>query len=304
MSSELRLAMLVGLVISACRPDFGLPVSVVTEPRVLAIEASPPEARPGDRVHVVAFAAGPEGPLDARADYAFCTSPRPLVESNIVNSDCLGPQGAVSPVASSVESVDAVLPADGCLRFGPETPPQKPGEPPFRPRDPDVTGGYYQPLRVTLSGLEAVALVRIRCNLPGASAQRSVEYGMRYTDNTNPELSGLELLVDGQVTEALSLPGNTQVTLRASWPEGTAEPFVVHDRSTATLSETRESLRASWFTTAGIIPLVTSGAAADSGDLSAETTWTTPASGSGTLWAVLRDNRGGSTVRELSFSIR
>jgi hypothetical protein len=290
---------------AGCRPDFGLPVSVVTEPRILSVQASPPEARPGATVHLTTMAVAPEGPLSSPVDYAFCASPRPLIENNVVSSDCLGPTGVVTPIASQVQEVDAALPLDGCLNFGPDTPPQMPGQPPLRARDPDITGGYYQPVRVVLSpDVEAVALVRIRCNLPGASAQRAVEFAERYVDNQNPQLSAIELRRDGAAIDPQAVPARTQVTLHVSWPSGTAESYVVHDRSTDTLVDHREALRVSWFTTSGLIPIVTTGRAEDDEGSDTETEWQTPDSGSGTLWAVIRDSRGGLAVQVLPFTIQ
>jgi hypothetical protein len=279
MNSERLLGL--ALLLVACRPDFGLPVSVITEPRLLVAESSPPEAAPGAAVHLTVVGAGPEGALEATATFGFCTSPRPLVESNVVNADCLGASPAMSLIASGVLETDATLPTNACLQFGPDTPPQKAGEPPFRPRDPDVTGGYYQPVHVTLGAdLEGIALVRIRCNLPGASAQRAAEFGQRYSNNTNPALEHFELRVGGAVVDPQAVPANAKVTLYASWA---AEAFVVHERSTDTLVDHREALRVSWFTTGGVIPIVATGRAEDDLATETETTWETPASGQGVL---------------------
>jgi hypothetical protein len=303
MNSRLKAPLLL-CALAACRPDFGLPVSVITEPRIVTVEATPPEGAPGDVVHLRAHVASPDGVADAHGTFAFCTSPRPLTESNIVASDCLGPDGAATLIAENAEVVDATLPAEGCLRFGPETPPQKPGEPPFRPRDPDVTGGYYQPVKVTVGALEAVALVRLRCNLPGASAQRSVEFTSHYVNNHAPTLEALEVLRDGAVLDPLQVPANATLTLRARWAPGTSEGYVVHDRTNDSLVDRREALRVSWYTTGGLVPIVTSGRGEGEEGLDTQTQWQTPGPGRGTLWAVVRDSRGGNSVTVLSFEAR
>ncbi len=212
----------------------------------------------------------------------------------------------MAPIAQGVTTASAALPLDGCLEFGPETPPQKPGEPAFRPRDPDVTGGYYQPVRVTLAsqGLEAVALVRIRCNLPGASAQSAVAFAQRYTDNTNPAFDGIGLDRDGAPVDPAAVPGDATLTLKVSWTDASAERYVVHDRATDALIDHREAIRVSWFTTTGEIPVVTTGRASDDPGLDASSQWHTPLQGGGTLWAVMRDDRGGSSIRSLAFTVR
>lgn len=237
--------------------------------------------------------------------FAFCKSPRPLTENNIVNGDCLGPSGRVLSIADGVQETDASLPLDGCLNFGPDTPPLEPGLPPFRPRDPDVTGGYYQPVRVTLTtGLESIALVRLRCNLPGASAQRAVEFSQRYLANQSPSFDGIALEQEGTPVDPSAVPANASVTLRVGWRPGEVETYLVHNQTDDSLSERRESFRVSWFTTAGVIPVITTGRGEDDPVTDTTTNWQTPGSGSGTLWAVLRDSRGGSSMRALHFTVR
>jgi hypothetical protein len=298
-------ALTISLVLAGCRPDFGLPVSVVTQARVLAVQATPPEARPGDVVHLRAYPVSEAGPLLEPLSFAFCSSPRPQVESNIVSGDCLGPQGQVVPIADGVQETDATLPVQGCLDFGPDTPPQQSGQPPSRPRAPDVTGGYDQPVRVTLApDVESVALVRLRCALPGASAQAAVDFNARYVDNTNPSFDGISLEQDGGTVDPAAVPGSASVTLRVAWPASEVETYVVHSQLDDTLTEHREAFRVSWFTTAGLIPVVTTGRGEDDLGTDTTTTWQTPASGSGTLWAVLRDSRGGSALRALPFYVR
>jgi hypothetical protein len=293
------------LLLAACRPDFGLPVSVVTQPRILAVDVQPPEARPGDTVHLTAHPVSQDGALATPVDFAFCLSPKPLTENNIVSADCLGQSGQATPIASAVLETDAPLPLDGCLEFGPDTPASKPGEPPLRPRDPDVTGGYYQPVRLVLPpDDEAVALVRIRCNLPNASAQAAVAFAAQYTNNQNPVSGPLTLTRDSAPVDAQHVPADTTVTLGIAWDDAQAEGFVVHDPSDDQLVPHREALRVSWFTTAGDIPVVTTGRAEDDLGTDTHTDWQTPAHGSrGMLWAVLRDSRGGASLQALPFQV-
>jgi hypothetical protein len=293
------------LLLAACRPDFGLPVSVVTGPRILAVDVQPPEANPGDTVHLTAHPVSQDGALPTPVDFSFCTSPKPLTENNIVSSDCLGMDGQVAPIASAVLETDAQLPLDGCLEFGPDTPPSKPGDPPLRPRDADITGGYYQPVRLVLPpDDEAIALVRIRCNLPNASAQAAVAFAAQYADNQNPVSGPLTLTLDGASVDPLHVPKGASVTLSVAWDGSQAERFVVHDPANDQLVPHREALRVSWFTTAGDIPVVTTGRAEDDDGTSTQTTWQTPmAVGGGTLWAVIRDSRGGASLQSLPFQV-
>jgi len=72
----------------------------------------------------------------------------------------------------------------------------QPGEPPLRPHDADVTGGYYQPVRAvaTLDGdtlSPGIGLTRITCDLANAPFDIVVEFQARYHANHNPTLVGV-----------------------------------------------------------------------------------------------------------------
>jgi hypothetical protein len=125
--------------------------------------------------------------------------------------------------------VTAAIPDDTCRNFGPDVPVDQS----FRPADPDVTGGYYQPLRALVSlgnndVAAAVGRVRIRCGLPGASQEQSIEYTRKYHLNTNPLLDSVAALLPGgpatlQPADAdpkpapLVLAAGQTVTMRAAW---------------------------------------------------------------------------------------
>src|SRR4029079_14849269 len=89
--------------------------------------------------------------------WALCKEPHPPAESNIVSSEWLQITDD-----SSGESFMAQLPADACINFGPLL--SMPGA---RPADPDVTGGYYQPVRAVWhgggGGDTALALASLLC---------------------------------------------------------------------------------------------------------------------------------------------
>ena len=87
-----------------------------------------------------------------------------MTEDNVVSNVCL--QTRRSSPAGSGPSTVAKTPSKGCSLFGPDV--RHDG---FRPRDPDMTGGYYQPLRADLAGADtAFELARIQCDLAGADA--------------------------------------------------------------------------------------------------------------------------------------
>jgi len=295
---------------SACRPDFGAPTSLVADQRVLAIVAEPPEAAPGEAISVRALVVGPEGTIDAPADWSFCLDPEPAADNNVVAASCV--TGPATTVGSGV-TISAALPGDGCARFGPDTPPTIPGQPPLRPRDADVTGGYYQPLRATVGDptagalLAGVALIRISCNLPNVGLAVIQEYQDRYRRNDNPTIQQILVAATDGTTSALptTLAPGASLVLVVAWPAGDAETFPVYDVRAQALVDRRESLRASWFATAGAFDVDRSGRTGDDPLAYATNTWTAPdAPGPVHFWIVLRDDRGGSATRAFDIDVQ
>lgn len=290
----MRRPLLALALVLACRPDFGQPPSLVTGPRILAVRSNPAEVMPGGTMRFDALAVSPAGTESAPPiRWDFCAAPKPLTENNVVGPDCLGQ--AVRPIGQG-PAIDGAIPADACLLFGPETPPPVPGQPPFRARDPDVTGGYYQPLRLILAGERAIGLPRVTCNLVQASADVARDYRQRYKANLNPAIAA----VDAPATLA---PGSKAV-LRVSWPADAAETYAVYDVASQTVVDAREALRVSWFATAGSFQSESTGRAADEAGTDTTNEWTAPATPSDVqLWVVLRDSRGGVDFKELRIAV-
>jgi len=292
---------------AACKPDLGAPVSLVDQPRYLAVVADPPEAKPGDTVKLHALIARPDGTVadDAPASWAVCTTSKPVSQNNAVSDDCIFE--AQNPVPTRALSVDVTVPTDACARFGPDPPQSKPGEPPLRPVDPDPTGGYYQPVRSLLEiapkqYIASIGLPRITCNLADAPIDVALAFRDRYVTNTNPVIATVLLSSDGvkgvDVTTVQQVHAGAEVTFLVRWTAGSAEGYPLFDRSTRTLVDRREALRVSWFTTAGEYEHDHTGAGEDDPAVETQNLWTAPATpGVVHLWVVLRDSRGGSDVR-------
>jgi hypothetical protein len=181
------------------------------------------------------------------------------------------------------------LPSDGCLRFGPDTPP---GD--FRPRDPDATGGYYQPVRADIDALVAFGMSRITCKLPTAPAEIAREYDLRYAANRNPTLDPIALA---------TVPADSDVTLTASWPADAVEHYLYYDPFVQRLVERREAMRVSWFATSGALAVDGSAVAETDFATSVTPTWHTPPAGDAWLWFVLRDSRGGIAWQSLQVTL-
>ena len=274
--------------LAACDDALDQRLAIIDAPRVLAVISTPAEARPGAQVSYEAIVASPDGPLAAPPAWAFCTAPKPPTEDNVASVDCVDGTGVIELGTAAVATGE--LPADGCLRFGPDTPPGG-----FRPRSPDATGGYYQPVRVVADELLAIGLTRITCKLPTAPAEVARDYDLRYVANQAPVLEPLALA---------DVPADSDVTLTASWPASGVETYLYFDPTSQTLVERREGMRVSWFATGGTLAVDASAVDEDDAATSVSTTWRTPAAGPAWVWIVLRDSRGGVAARAVPVTVR
>ncbi len=292
---------------AGCKPDLGAPESLVTGPRLLALRGTPPEAAPGGMVDYDLLAVDVSGTVASPdVTWAPCLQPNPPAFTNAVSSACLDTavtpdQGGPSPTFS------APLSADACMLFGPETPPAMKGQPPARPADPDTTGGYYQPVRAVWqsAGQTAFALERVTCRLSNAPVSAASQYAAQYTPNANPTVAELvqdpdgtaaSLYAAGQAAPAPAGSATTgqSVVLQVNFADDAAETFLVWDVVSLTLLQQRESLRVSWFTTAGSFEHDVTGRGSDDPATFTQNRWTAPTTpGPVHIWAVLRDNRGG-----------
>jgi hypothetical protein len=281
------LAGVVCAVCAACDSRLDQRLAILDQPRVLAVIADPAEARPGTMVSYTAVVASPDGPVAAAPRWAFCVAPKPPTEDNAVSDGCLDDAHLVA--LGTQPAVTAALPADGCLNFGPETPPGN-----FRPRDADATGGYYQPIRIDVDDLRAFGLSRITCKLATAPSAVAHAYDLSYVANHSPTL------------DPLVLPGvtaHTDVTLTASWPAEAAETYLSYEQISQTLVSRREAMRLSWFATGGTLAVDASAVAEADPATHVSTTWHTPAAGTAYLWLVLRDSRGGIATQTLRVTV-
>jgi hypothetical protein len=333
-----------------CTPAFSERPSVITGYRVLAVQSEPAEwqrildpdtnqARPASYRALVTTPLGTV--TDAALEWTFCTLPKPLTELNDVNIACFQNDPAFTVPLGQGPGVQGAVPETACRNFGPDIPENES----YRPADPDVTGGYYQPLRVLYRPTPDVlvptfAKVRIRCGLAGASQEQVARFNRAYHANTNPRIATLE--ADGRALTPLEVDPNAaplevrpgaSVVLRVTWPAcprvdacgdgvcgptetreagegqcgadcdapracGGAERFLAFNAETRQLEEQREVMRVSWFTTSGGGTVADDRTGRDASDAStfSEDTYTAPEQpGLFTVWAVLRDNRGGVT---------
>lgn len=293
MNTSKRLILSIAGLCLGCVPDLGVPSSLIQSPRVLAVRSEPAEATPGETVRLMLYAADPAGPVvAATVDWAWCSAPKPPVESNVISERCLS--DLATPLPSHELSIITQVPSDACALFGPELPPQGPGEPALRPRDPDRTGGYYQPVRARLLGLTTIGGVRIRCGLVGAAPAIAARFRSEYVPNRNPEATVLGISVDNVVVTPGSIPARRELALHLHLLPQTVERFLLFDSVQQSLQSTPETLRVSWLSAQGQFRISTTTASDES---QVQNHWIAPDNaGPVLLWTVLRDDRGGVSV--------
>jgi hypothetical protein len=286
------------LFITACVPDFTQPASLVTGERILAVRGAPAEARPGATVTWDTLVVTPNGTVAMpMIDWTLCLAPKPLDEDNIVANACLGNDPNAVQSIGTGSTAQAALPLSACALFGPDPPPQMPGQPPLRPRDPDVTGGYYQPIRLNVSGGVGFGLERITCNLAAAGADVAVHYAREYMPNNNPHLIPPTASVAGQpldLSTAATVSAGSVVHFSAGWTADSPESFPVYDIVSQELVTRREALRIAWFASGGSFDHEVTGRDEQDMALTVDNDWTAPqAAALVHVWLVLRDSRGG-----------
>jgi hypothetical protein len=286
---------------ASCQPTFSDRPSLVSGPRILAVRAEPAETKPGDAATYDALVVGADGTIAAApAAWAFCVTPKLVAENDSVSEGCLQDNG-VTAIGAAAGAIVTTTPMNTCSLFGPEIPPNSG----LRPRDPDPTGGYFQPVRVRTSGLTAFGLFRTTCDLANAPGDVVTDFAARYHANQNPHIASL-VRVDGVVETPFTAAAHDEaVSLRVHWPNGDAETYAWFDPASVSVVDRRESMRVSFFTTSGSFDLDTSGRAEDETDSFADDVWHAPSDGSVVhMWIVLRDSRGGIAFTAVDVSVR
>jgi hypothetical protein len=223
------MAILTLLELAACATALTDPTPLVNDARVLAVSLDPAEAAAGDPVSLTALYADASGQLDAATvDWSFCLARKPLAELGPVAESCLDPASADLGAMGTGLQVEGTIPEDACSVFGPNPPTSTDGSSGARPVDPDVTGGYYQPLvGFPEDGDVTLAAERVRCGLANVTQETYAAWNASYHSNTSPEVASVtadagdgpaELTADGE-GDPPAIAAGQRVTLTTTWPE-------------------------------------------------------------------------------------
>ncbi len=330
-----------GLLIG-CVPQFVDDVSQVEEFRVLAVRSVPAEVAPGGPVSLSVLWATKAGETVEESDvtWGLCTKRKELTELGPVAPECLDEFGDEESenihYLGNGEGVDAMIARDVCRQFGPLAPAAEPGSTvPGRPADPDLTGGFYQPVLVGQDEA-AVGSIRLLCGPSGLSVAELISFNRGYRPNEHPAFASVTRQSDGSsqeiaADETLELSAGEELRLRANWascPEAPecgdglctagenstdcaadcqtdpvgctgAETYLLADVETRTTVTRREKLSLAWFTTGGVFETSVTDDLDEQGYT--ENVWTAPDSAATLqIWLVLRDDRGGVVWRTIN----
>jgi hypothetical protein len=299
----------------ACKPDLGSPPSLIVGPTIIAVRGTPAEAAEDAPVTYDVLAVDVSGRIqNPSMTWATCDDPKSPAQINAVNSKCLAipDEGGPSPTFMTT------MPDGACKVFGPQPPDVMEGQPPLRPQDPDVTGGFYQPVRARLTDggevVTAFALERLTCRLANAPSAITGEFNMMIKPNQNPTIASMTLdptgtpaplYLAGQPPAATpTIASEATVTLEVAWPATTPETYPVFDVVTQTLETHRESLSVSWFATDGSFQSDRTGRGETDTELATDDIWTAPKTpGLVHFWVLLRDSRGGVDFAETALMV-
>jgi hypothetical protein len=339
------IACLSPLTVGGCVPEFDTDLSQIADVRVLAIAATPAEAQPRQQVRLEALVVGPEGEPVPAIDWRVCLARKPLTELGPVSPACL----AASPAAEDVRRLprggeaELMLDQDACKLFGPLRPTPMAGEPAGRPVDPDITGGFYQPVVGVLGRDSSLGAVRISCDPANVNRDEAIEFRERYRPNQAPAIGNVSLREEGGALQTLSeddalvLGSLAPVALEVDWEacatESTcgdglctafednttcpddcgatrkgctgAEPYVWYNRESQRVESRREGISVAWYTSNGHFDEEQTGR--DEGEAQSgqatTNTWRPASAGPASVWLVIRDTRGGLSWKTFRFSV-
>ena len=256
--------LLLACCLCACAPELPPVGGKIEGPRLIDVRVDPPELGPGEVAHLAVVIAEDDPALPAPS-FVQCTAPPPITELGPVS--CADGGEAIELGAG--RSLELSAGFDICQTYGPD--PLKPEQ---RPRDPDATGGFYLPIVVRFQDQTAALRIRLRCDLTQLPIELSRQLREQQVPNRNPRAERIVRSADGQ-SLSLVLAPDAQDTYLLPSP----------DRSS--LISRAEVLTTSWYWSSGELSPARAPAASS-----------VRFTGNGHVWAVLRDDRGGSSVVE------
>jgi hypothetical protein len=275
----MRTLILALVVAAGCSEADLADASLVQGLRVIAVQAEPPEARPGDTVQLTGWVVDTHGgAIDA--SWSACLLP----SSGLANIGCTDGSGNGLVALGNGLTTSIVVPAVDVTELGPA----------------DATDGVYLPLvlhaRVPDDTADAIYRLRLLVDAP-PGCSLSPPFNPGCAPNRNPSFASIDPLPDESKT---SVAYDKQIwDLLPQYEDGSAEEYEVPG---TTNPDAFETLTTQWFATAGTFPNAPVGG---TGVQKFTIDRDVPAKG-GTidLWVVGHDERGGTAVAHRSFVLQ
>jgi hypothetical protein len=290
--------------------------------------------RVDELVEVTGLVAAPDDVESPEIVWSLCLDRKPLSELGPISQRCLASPAAVPEVVEALGSgttVEAPIPPTACQLFGPQRPEPKPGEPSGRPVDPDSTGGYYQPVLAWLGGTAVLGAVRLGCPLRDLEFNRRYRPNENPALSAFEAVRAGDAVLGLSPDEPVELAAGERVSLRVTWPScpavdvcgdgicgpdedqttcagagddcsmprgcAGAERYAYFDALAQTVTDRTEEMTVSWYATAGTFDAPRTGASASvgaDGSPGATNGFVAPGGGAVKIWAIVRDDRGGT----------
>ena len=107
----LGLCLALGAASAGCQPEFDDRASFVGALRVLAVRSEPADAAPSTTIQYIALVGDTSGTkTDVPIEWAYCTLPKPVSETNDINVACFSNGPFVKPFSATGQSVTADIP--------------------------------------------------------------------------------------------------------------------------------------------------------------------------------------------------
>jgi hypothetical protein len=247
--------------------------------RVIAVQAEPPEAMPGQMVTLTSWIVDTHGgTIDV--SWSACLLP----SSGLANSGCTDGSGNGLVALGSGATLTAVVPTVDASMLGP----------------PDASNGVYLPIVVHAAApddaIDAVYRLRTRVTAPpGCTLLPPYDPGC--APNNNPAFDSIVPLPD-EGTPSMTRPG-IDWDLLPRYVGGSSEEYGVPGTSNPDVFET---LTTQWFATAGTFPDTPVGGTGVQ-EFSVNRALP-PTGGTIDLWAVGHDERGGTAVAHRVFLLQ
>ncbi len=275
------------VLLTACGDDNLPKYTLLDRFRVLALEADTPEVSPGATVTITPYLSDPGGSgrsisysVESCVDLGVNLGATPTCDGNpsrvvVVMGGTQAAPGTAPHYTGTTGTIGIAVPSSAVIFTDPRT-------------------GGVRTTNEQYNGVNYLMIYRATAGSETVSAFKRIVVSSRTTKNANPSLT--EIQFNGVTAASAAAPAApNKVRLDASVGGGSTEIYSYRD-SDGVLANRSEELLVSWFVTQGSLLR----SRTDAGESNEYTPSDAPLSATTTFVAVLRDDRGGTSVRTIT----